>query len=97
MAVSFTPFKANQTSASGDTLQTQGNNIIANHSTSSPYTVPDGTDYVLVSSDAAFTVTATPLYDGKGGQTTGYSARLENAGQIEVPNVIGGKTTITVS
>jgi len=98
MAVSFTPFRASQNQAGGDTLQTQGNNTIANHSTTSPYTVPENTQYVLVSSDAAFTVIATPVYDRVTAQEViGYTARLENPGQISIPNVIGGKTVITVS
>lgn len=97
MAVTFNPLKRNQNQAGGDTLQTQGNNLTANHSTSSPYTVPAGADYVLVSFDAATTITATPLSDGKGGEATGYSIRLLNAGEIEIVNVIPGKTVITAA
>lgn len=95
MAVSFNPFKANQGSANNEVLQTQGNNVFENHSTSSPYTVPNGADYVMVSFDAATTITATPLSDGNGGELTGYSVRFEGAGQVEIPNVLGGKTIIT--
>lgn len=97
MAVTFNPLKRNQASAGGDTLQTQGNNLVANHSTTSPYTVPEGAEYVLVTFDAATTITATPLYDGKGGEATGYSTRYLNAGQVEVVNVIPGKTVITTA
>lgn len=88
--------KSSQTSANGDTLQTQGNNTIANHSTSSPYTVPEGANYVLVSFDAASTITATPIMENNQ-PTTGYSVRFEGAGNLEIPNVIGGKTIITVA
>lgn len=94
MAVTFNPFKLSQMSKSGTTMPTQGGNTIENHSTTSPYTVPEGTDYVLVTSDAAVTVTATPVME-KGQQVTGYSVRLANAGSIEIPNVIGGVTVIT--
>lgn len=97
MTVSFTPLKTSQTQKSGDTLPTQGNNTIANHSSTSPYTVPAGADYVLVSSNQAFTMTATPLADEGGQEITGYSVRFENAGEVEVVNVIPGKTVITVS
>lgn len=97
MAVSFNPFKANQPSVSGTTLQMQGNNTLENHSTTSPYTVPSGASYVLVTFDAATTITATPLSDERGGEVTGYSVRIQNAGSIEIPNVIGGKTVITAA
>lgn len=97
MAVSFTPFKSNQLQSGGDTLQTQGANTIANHSTSSPYTVPADTGYVLVSFDTATTLTATPLQGENGSQVTGYSQRFENAGQTEIIGVIPGVTVITAS
>ena len=98
MAVSFNPFVASQIQAGGDTLQTQGNNTIENHSITSPYTVPEGANYVLVTFDAATTITATPLKGQKHGeQVTGYSINFANAGQVEIPNVIGGVTVITTA
>jgi len=97
MAVSFTPFKITQKQKNGTALQTQGTNTIANHSTSSPYTVPAGADYVLVSFDAATTLTATPIADLSGQEVTGYSQRFEGAGQTEIIGVIPGKTVITAA
>lgn len=97
MAVSFTPFKANQTQSGGDTLQTQGMNLIADHSTSSPYTVPAGTQYVLVSFDGATTITASPLQGPDSNQVEGFSQRFENAGQTEIIGVIPGVTVITAA
>ena len=97
MAVSFNPLKLNQAQSGGDTIQGIGNNLIANHSTSSPYTVPAGAEYVLVTFDAATTITATPLADGKGGEATGYSMRFLNAGEAAIMNVIPGKTVITAA
>lgn len=96
MAVSFTPMKAKQIQAGGDTLQTQGVNTIENHSTSSPYTVPEGAQYVLVSFDAATTLTATPLMVDNS-LKTGYSMRFEGAGSVEIVGVVPGQTTITAS
>lgn len=92
MAVYFNPIKTNQPKAGGDTLQMQGNSS-ANHGTASPYSVPEGTNYVSVWSDANFTVSATPLKDTEGGFTAFYPANTI----IDIPNVIGGKTVITVS
>lgn len=97
MAVSFTPFKTTQPQSGGDTLQTQGSNTIANHSSTSPYTVPAGTNYVFVSFDAATTITATPLIGENGAQVTGYSQRFLNAGQTEIVGVIPEVTVITTS
>lgn len=92
MAVYFNPMFANQTKSGGDTLNIQGNPA-ANHSTSSPYTVPEGAQYVSVWSDAVFTVSATNLKDGKGdGLTSIYPANTV----VSIPNVTG-KTVITIS
>lgn len=93
MAVSFNPMKLTQPTANGDAVQMQGNNTVANHSTTSPYTVPEGADYVTVSSDAAATITATPLLNNQ----TGYSTRYEGAFNVDIPNVIPGVTIITVA
>lgn len=92
MAVYFNPIKANQTKSGGDTLNIEGNPV-ANHGTSSPYLVPEGANYVSVWKDADFTVSATPLKDTEGGFTAIYPANTI----VQVPNVIGGKTIITVS
>lgn len=97
MAFSLTPFVSNQIQSGGDTLQTQGNNTIENHSTSSPYTVPEGANYIMVTFDAATTITATPVKGYNNQEVTGYSTRFEGAGVTEIPNVIGGKTIITVT
>ena len=82
---------------SGTTMPTEGNNTIVAHSTTSPYTVPEGTDYVTVTFDAATTITATPVAGAGGKQVTGYSQRYLNAGSIQVPNVIPGVTVITTA
>lgn len=97
MAVAFTPLKVGELSSGGTTMPAHGKNSISNHSDSSPYTAPVGANYVLVSFDAATTITATPLYDGKGGQETGYSQKFLNAGETEITGVIGGVTVITTS
>ena len=93
MTAYFNPMQNSQITSNGDTLQTEGNGK-ANHSTTNPYTVPEGAQYVSVWSDALFTVKASPLPEG----ITENVTSVYPAGRVvQIPNVIGGKTVITVA
>lgn len=92
MTTYFNPMRITQTTASGTTLQTQGNSQ-ADHSTSSPYTVPEGTQYVSVWSDAVFSVEATGLADGV---PEAFTATYPANYVVEIPNVQAG-SVITVT
>jgi len=93
----FNPMKSNQAQSSGDTLQTQGNPV-ANTATGTTYTVAEGANYVSVWDASDFTVKASPLKDQDANNAAGGFTSKYPAGTIvEIPNVIGGKTIITVS